>query len=286
METNSNDHLEHHGILGMKWGVRKELPSEYSSSYSKKIKKDDTIISPGKQLDHVSSKKRLKLNNDVTYTYDPKNVHDKQVYQGPYSIYLRGHSNSYGPASIYNHSYTTTDYLRMPSKQTRVNQFKDDYSKNVKTYGEQLNNMQNVLGLYNGGDYKYVLNKVPTMKQTDSGIKRYNYRDYTDPKILKDKKATADAYTLFQAGNVRNGYTEKIGKDFVDSISKKGYNAIPDDNNLKIYNDASTPLIVLNGKTTLNELNRAKKISYSEVRENANDVDNYMKENYNRRVAY
>lgn len=74
MRVSDTDYFAHHGVKGMKWGIRKERPSsgrsskgsgsEARSTVSRKTAKPDTRSEDRKRYDEIRSKKRHEMSDE------------------------------------------------------------------------------------------------------------------------------------------------------------------------------------------------------------------------------
>lgn len=236
--------LYHHGIKGQKWGVRNGPPYPI----------EDKVLPKGTVLRSVSSKHldaRNKLDTKQwIYTYNPDNEWDNKVYKGPFSTYLVQYR---GAQFIAEHEYETVRDLKMPTKKERIQEFKDLY--NDKRYN------------------KKVRKELASIQST---MKKYQVGSPESQKVnLKNLKTDADfkaAYEVFNhAMEASNRF--KSTSEYSKRISDK-YDAMVDDNNQGIYNDAQDPVIIF--KTTdliaRNAGMPVKMLTASEIVENTDYV--------------
>ena len=261
-----NDELRHHGIKGQKWGVRRfqNKDGSLTPSGKKRYRDDDIVIKKGSRYRHISGKREINLNDKETYLYDPNNKHDKKVYEGAYSMYIE---RGKGYADKYIHEYENLSELRMPSNKRSVEIFIDSYKKNPVTYANEMNWIKNY--------YKEAAKQYP-MTENNRKIASYD-KDFNENTSSKDL-AEYGYRTLNALSTYGSGGSSAIRK-YYESVKNEGYNAIVDDNNRSIYNDAVQPIIVLNANKTLKEIGVTKQDKY-DMYENLDELEKYMDEKY------
>lgn len=277
-----SDELCHHGIKGQKWGIRryqnkdgsltaagrKKYLGSDADTPTRTINKDDVVIKRGSVQSHVSDQKKLKLTDKETYLYDNNNKHDQMVYEGAYARYIEVGKHY---TKQYIHDYVVTEDLISPSEQKRVEIFLESYRKDPVKYYTEMNKTQKMFKTYK--DYGYNLTK-----------RNENIASYT--KEFNEKTSAADlkryGYDTLNALAEMGSARSRAVATYYDSIKDKGYNALVDDNNRSVYNDAVQPFIALNGKKTLKELN-IYDLSRKERDKNVEDLRDYMEKKYGHR---
>ena len=261
-----NDELRHYGIKGMKWGIRRfqNKDGSLTPSGKKRYRDDDIVIKKGSRYRHISGKREINLNDKETYLYDPNNKHDKKVYEGAYSMYIE---RGKGYADKYIHEYENLSELRMPSNKRSVDIFIDSYKKNPVTYANEMNWIKNY--------YKEVGKQYP-MTENNRKIASYD-KDFDTNTSRKDLEEYGYR-TLNALSTYGSGGSAAIRK-YYESVKNEGYNALVDDNNRSIYNDAVQPIIVLNANKTLKEIGVTKQDKY-DMYENLNELEDYMDKKY------
>lgn len=77
----------------------------------------------------------------------------------------------------------------------------------------------------------------------------------------------------------------KGNNKYYKTLKKNGYNALIDDNNAKIYNDAHEPIIVLNAKRYLKNIGN-EKLTQEYMSDAESRLRDYMEKKYgDRRIA-
>ena len=155
------------------------------------------------------------------YTFRPDEEWDSKIYRGPFSY---GKSLKTGMrVPLYEHQYETTRDLNMPSSSDRYNEFRNLASKE-KVLVKDLKKHQKLLEQYG------VANNL------SQAAKNVN------PKKLKTEDDYKAAYEIFnRALEMSDQY--KSTKAYMNIMSTK-YDAMVDDNNRGVYNNAHDPIIV------------------------------------------
>ena len=313
----SSDYLYHHGIKGMQWGVRRyQNPDGSLTSAGKKRvsqrRPDDIVIKKGTQLNNVGSKENLKLRGNVKgvpnpfgpsavalslplsaalgnplpavaaigtsvipvkrsdnekklFVYREDDPHDKDVYEGAFTKFIKYRDST---NQIFKRKFENIDDLVSPSAQRRAELFVETYRENPKLYSELLNRTDAYAQARKAQGVKYspslesFIGKAIFDKNTsDIDLKRYGYG-------------------LFNMGNEWNdSLTAKGNNKYYKKLKKSGYNALIDDNNAGIYNDAHEPLIVLNAKKYLKNIG-SERLTPEYMADAEKRLRSYMKDTY------
>ena len=313
----SSDYLYHHGIKGMQWGVRRyQNPDGSLTAAGKKRvsqrRPDDIVIKKGTQLNNVGSKENLKLRGNVKgvpnpfgpsavalslplsaalgnplpavaaigtsvipvkrsdnekklFVYREDDPHDKDVYEGAFTKFIKYRDST---NQIFKRKFENIDDLVSPSAQRRAELFVETYRENPKLYSELLNRTDAYAQARKAQGVKYspslesFIGKAIFDKNTsDIDLKRYGYG-------------------LFNMGNEWNdSLTAKGNNKYYKKLKKSGYNALIDDNNAGIYNDANEPLIVLNAKKYLKNIG-SERLTPEYMADAEKRLRSYMKDTY------
>ena len=313
----SSDYLYHHGIKGMQWGVRRyQNPDGSLTAAGKKRvsqrRPDDIVIKKGTQLNNVGSKENLKLRGNVKgvpnpfgpsavalslplsaalgnplpavaaigtsvipvkrsdnekklFVYREDDPHDKDVYEGAFTKFIKYRDST---NQIFKRKFENIDDLVSPSAQRRAELFVESYRENPKLYSELLNRTdahaqaRKAQGVKYSPSLESFIGKAIFDKNTsDIDLKRYGYG-------------------LFNMGNEWNdSLTAKGNNKYYKKLKKSGYNALIDDNNAGIYNDAHEPLIVLNAKKYLKNIG-SERLTPEYMADAEKRLRSYMKDTY------
>ena len=301
----------------MQWGVRRyQNPDGSLTAAGKKRvsqrRPDDVVIKKGTQLNNVGSKENLKLRGNVKgvpnpfgpsavalslplsaalgnplpavaaigtsvipvkrsdnekklFVYREDDPHDKDVYEGAFTKFIKYRDST---NQIFKRKFENIDDLVSPSAQRRAELFVETYRENPKLYSELLNRTDAYAQARKAQGVKYspslesFIGKAIFDKNTsDIDLKRYGYG-------------------LFNMGNEWNdSLTAKGNNKYYKKLKKSGYNALIDDNNAGIYNDAHEPLIVLNAKKYLKNIG-SERLTPEYMADAEKRLRSYMKDTY------
>lgn len=301
----------------MQWGVRRyQNPDGSLTAAGKKRvsqrRPDDIVIKKGTQLNNVGSKENLKLRGNVKgvpnpfgpsavalslplsaalgnplpavaaigtsvipvkrsdnekklFVYREDDPHDKDVYEGAFTKFIKYRDST---NQIFKRKFENIDDLVSPSAQRRAELFVETYRENPKLYSELLNRTdahaqaRKAQGVKYSPSLESFIGKAIFDKNTsDIDLKRYGYG-------------------LFNMGNEWNdSLTAKGNNKYYKKLRKSGYNALIDDNNADIYNDAHEPLIVLNAKKYLKNIG-SERLTPEYMADAEKRLRSYMKDTY------
>ena len=236
------DSISHYGTVGMHHGVRKyqykdgSLTPAGRERYGVGPARDkngtpypieDKVLRKGTKLNSIEyvfdpsdSKKKWK------YTYNPKNEWDSKVYRGPFSVY----KSNWGQYPLKDVSYEVTRDLKMPDSKERYEAFKKVYDENKKVAVKDLSNVQGMLK-------KYGFDKQGERDKKSVAV------DLSNLKTEDDYKAAYDVFNHAMESVDSFKTTKKYAK-----LMEKNFDAMVDDNNQGVYNDAQDPVIIFNQK--------------------------------------
>ena len=241
--------LYHHGIPGQRWGVRRGPPYPI----------EDTVLRKGTRLNSVNNdgsrkglKKRQKAGRFV-YTYNPDDEWDNKVYKGPFSVFLNKWASNYAKSIVYEHQYEVVEDLKMPTEKERLDGF---------------------IELYNTKKMSVVNDLTQTQKWANqAGVGGSKESKTVDLKNLKSESDYKAAYELFNR-TLESYWKYASTNSYMKMMSKK-YDAMVDDNNVNVYNNAHDPVIVFNAKK-LKEIGDVRMVEFDEIVNNYREVADEM----------
>jgi hypothetical protein len=248
------DYICHYGRKNQKWGVRNGPPYPI----------EDKVLKAGTRLNSVSSVYRKSepyvKNGRAIYTYRPDEAWDKKVYEGPFSMYLvRYRGAQYARV----HEFETTEDMKMPTTKERKEKFEELLNDKWKGFilKNELKDVQSRLVKYHVGDEK----------------EQEQYKKF-DAKNIKTKEDLDTAYAIFNHA-METAYSYSSTRAYM-KVMQKNYDAMVDDNNQGVYNDARDPIIVFNARKFLKDVSDQKApryLSMNEIINNSNEVRDELK---------
>jgi hypothetical protein len=133
----------------------------------------------------------------------------------------------------------------MPTSKERIDAFIDMYTNKKRMTVRDLKRVQKMLRAYNVGSKEVQMLNVKNLKSNS------DYRN---------------AYEIFNHA-MENMNAYKSTKEYAKIMSTK-YDAMVDDNNQRIYNDAHDPVIIFRANEVLKTVGDTKVVTLDEMREN------------------
>lgn len=212
--------------------------------------KDGTYLVARTRLNSVSGEKnpdKYKNGGKWLYTYRDDEEWDNKIYKGPFSYFLRAYR---GIKKIYEHRYETTKDLKMPTREERIEEFKNLNKENLAS------DLESIRSSFLNSIYE----PPAEMKKK---LEAFN------PKNIKTKADWDFAYELF-SHLMERSYYYKSTQEYMEHMSSK-WDAMVDDNNKNVYNRAVDPIIIFRANETLRRIGHlpiSKLVSDSEIRQN------------------
>ena len=258
--------LQHHGIKGQKWGVRRFQNKDGSltpagkkryddgdgivggkkygvkKKYYKSFMDDDRTLKKGQHIQNISTNDKRDIDRGAP-VYGAHTRHDKNAYAGQYAKGML----DWGDKAILNDIVLTKD-VKVASQKTAVNTFMELYKKDPKGMAKSIGNAYAELDFFNG-------------------IKKF--RDWNANRIADkfakkgDEWVKSKGYLLFNQSMMSTEESSARTK-YYDLLIKKGYGAISDINDVQTGYNSDDPIIFINPKNTMKNV-KSRELTADEV---------------------
>ena len=227
--TGSREELYHYGVLGMKWGVRKD---RYKSNFDK-----DTVYKKGSKM-HVMTTGEHGVDLHRKYTYASTNATDTAFYN---SFLARGTKAATGDKKAFTNELTVTKNIKVPSQKVAVDTFMEMYKNDPIGTADAIAKSASV---------KRRIGKVSalqewSLKRTENKLYKQTFAELTKH---GEDYVRNEGYNIFSLSmaTIQNPARDK----YFDMLLSKGYGGILDVNDINNgYTDE--PLIVFNPSKSL-----------------------------------
>lgn len=202
-----NNHLQHYGVKGMKWGVRKAKDD---------INSKDRIIKRGTEFQTITSKKYDSNKKERMYTAYTK--YDKDAY-----VDLMGNFMYNGTS--YRNVFLANKDIKVASDQKTIDTFIKIAKANPDKVAREMSKAYNDSHTFIRKSEKTFKKKIDKISDSDS---------------LKAQKLAKE----FMSTSILSSKAKDISNKFYSALIKEGYDAVSDPNDRD--SGAKDPLIIIN----------------------------------------
>lgn len=246
--------LYHHGVKGMKWGVRRYQNKDGSLTLKGKRRYGEThnrTLKVGTEIQNISRRQLDPTNKKANRIYGSYTESDKAEYldmMGNFEYNERGYKNT----------FTVKKDIKIASEREVVNTIAEMFKENPKEMSKMM------ARAYNAVNVPIIFSK------TDKGFERKLSALEKDPESRKSMEIAREFLSTIPMTNK----TSDMANDFYGRMVKKGFDAVLDTNDgYAKFGATQDPLIIFNMeklgdvrsvKLTKADLDAASEYVYSE----------------------
>lgn len=234
MQVYNDEQLYHHGVIGMKWGHHK---IQITNSPTFKTNNGDVVLKKGTKFQRIATNSNSGFTKGVYTSYKSA---DKDLYKGVLGrMRVSSLLKEHGEIKLSEITMVAGKDIAIPSKETRIEEFKKLYKQNPDGVAALINEHQKTR--YGRDETNYSENRINNKTKTE-------YQKFND--------------ALSLSVNSKNG---KVIQQYYDNLQKRGYDAIPDENDIKLSTfKAQAPIIMFDTKSSIGKTTQ-RTLSASEV---------------------
>lgn len=217
-------YLEHYGVPGMKWGVRK------TAGGSAKKGDSDIVLKKNTKIVNVSMNKARDVTGPIYGAHLQKDVLN---YRGNYAYDLKAFK---GADKVFSNAFTVKADMNVAGRKTQIEAFKKLWESDKETMAKALAESQKDM------KFSAAFNaRVLKLDRTDA---------YQKKMMSRGEKWVATKGTQEFNASLGTEGSKPVAKQYFKELEKRGYNAVLDLNDVKQYG-SDEPILVFNPKKSV-----------------------------------